>query len=146
MSKKYTFIDIANSIFINKNSFNEIPSEDKECNFFIINKKISLGNIKNIPLLKQAQFLNSKFIDKNFALNIWFNFFKNKNINDIPFWWYKKSNKEKEKTKKIGTNKEIEYIQNFNELSEKDILFLKKYYPEELELETKKIKKYESED
>jgi hypothetical protein len=54
---KYNFIDIVNSIFLNKNLFKEIPEDDKETNFFIINKKISLGNIDKKPLLKQAQFL-----------------------------------------------------------------------------------------
>ena len=36
---------------------------------------------------------------------------------------------------------EIDYIKNFHEINDKDIIFLKKYYPEELELEIKKNEK-----
>ena len=76
MSKK-SFIEVGNIIFNDKNSWNTVTDEEKELNFFILNKKFSLG----FP--KQAMFFNDKNIDKATVMDIWFNYFKLKKINGI---------------------------------------------------------------
>ncbi len=76
------FKEIVNCIFINKNKYWEISDEDKEKNFFIINRKFS----RKYPNI--ADLFNNKNIDKSLALDKWFYFFENQN--KIPDWYWGK--------------------------------------------------------
>lgn len=125
------FKGIIDCIFINKNKYWEISDEDKEKNFFIINRKFS----RNHP--KVAQLFNDKNVDKSSALDRWFYFFENQNR--IPQWyWGNKENRSAKKEKVFG----FELIEREN-LKENDVLFLNKFYKEELNKEIKKIKRYD---
>jgi hypothetical protein len=126
------FKEIVNCIFVNKDKYWEISDEDKESNFFIINRKFS----RKYP--KIASFLNSKYVDKPTALDRWFLFFKNQH--GIPQWyWGNKTIRKKKNT----INKYYTSVMIRENLKEEDIKFLDKYYLDELKNEIKKIKKYE---
>jgi hypothetical protein len=74
-------IDVFNGV-VRGHSWNDIPDEDKEKNFFIINRYFS----KKYP--KQAALLNLKNIDKIVALEIWYQFMKTE---PYPKWFWSKS-------------------------------------------------------
>jgi hypothetical protein len=135
---KYDFIKTVDAIFKTKSEYKNIPDEDKEYNFFIINRKFASKYIK------QAKFLNSKNIDKVMAMDLWFLFFKNQNV--IPGWyWQSKSNKKEEKVKvKKISNSDLKMILDNNEnLTQNDLEFLIKYYPTDVQNEIKKLNKFE---
>ena len=132
----YNFIQISNFLFKEKNNYKQIEDKDKEDNFFILNRKLS----KAFP--KQAQFFNTKFVDKASALDIWFNFLKKKNINTIPSWWYNSDTK-KEKEKKVLISKsDKDLLLKYYKLKQIDLDFLVKNYNTELQEELKKLKKF----
>jgi len=132
---KIDFIQIIDIIFKNKMNYKKLDNIDKENNFFIINRKFA------VKYLKQAQFFNSKHIDKASAMDMWYLFFKN--TKQIPYWyWNSKSNKKKEKTLISVPDKKI-LIEHFD-LSTDDYNFLYKYYLDDLLFELKKIKRFEN--
>jgi hypothetical protein len=133
---KFDFIKISNILFKDKKIYSQIEDSDKEYNFFILNRKLA----KNF--IKQAQFLNSKFIDKASALDIWFNFINKKNINTIPGWWYNSDlKKEKEKNSNISKSDKA-LLLKYHKLKDDDFEFLFKYKNAELQEELKKLKKF----
>lgn len=77
-------IDVVNAMFKQRNSWKNISKEDKEKNFFIINRFLS----KKYPT--KAQFLNIKTVDKSVSLDLWFNFMINE---PYPSWFWSKSQK-----------------------------------------------------
>ena len=124
------FKDIVNCVFINKNKYSEITDEDKEKNFFIINRKFS----RSYP--KVSQFFNNKSIDKCDAVDRWFVFFENEKR--IPQWYWGNKNK-RQKSNNISNSKILLMMEKLG-LSENDVLFLNKYYKEDLDKEIKKYK------
>lgn len=130
---KIDFIQLSNIIFKNKNKYKLLDDSDKIRNFFIINRKIGHQYIKI------AQTFNSKYIDLASVIDIWFVFFRKNN--DIPRWWFDKS--QKIKTSKTFQNSDKKLIMDRNEhLNDNDYNFLEKYYKDDLTKEIKKIKKY----
>jgi hypothetical protein len=130
---KIDFIQIANIIFKDKKSYSKLSDKDKENNFFILNRKFSVGKYK------QAQFFNSKFIDKASSVDLWYLFFKNQN--GIPVWyWRPKNNNKKLKNNLTKTDKDL-LLEN-TELNNDDIDFLYKYYNDELNYKIKKLKRF----
>jgi len=125
------FIEIINCIFLNKSKYSIITDEDKEKNFFIINRKFS----RKYPEI--AFLFNNKNIDKSTSLDMWFFYFKD--IHRIPQWYWGNKNIKKQKKLKILGN---EIIDREN-LNKNDLIFLNKYFNKELKNEIKKIKKYE---
>ncbi len=111
--------DIYNSLFFKRASYKEIPIEDKEKNFFIINRLLS----KEYP--KQANLLNNKIVDKGLSLDIWFFFLKDKKT---PRNFWNKSKKLKEELPK----KESDFLKDNYHLTTDDISFLNKYYPKQI--------------
>ncbi len=78
---------IADAIFTKKVNWSDISDEDKELSFFIFNRYFS----KKYP--EKAQLLNLKTIDKSTAMDLWYQFFRNK---PYPTWlWSKSDTKEK---------------------------------------------------
>lgn len=123
------FKEIVDSLFINRKKYHLVTDEEKESNFFIINRKLS----RKYP--KIAEFFNDKSIDKSSALDRWFYFFKD--TKRIPSWyWGKKGNKIKNKSD--IKEKDIRMLRNKFDLKESDIDFLYKYYNKELLMEIKK--------
>lgn len=131
------FIEISNIMFINKHKYNLINDNDKINAFYMINKKLSLGTIKNKPLYTICQSLNNKFIQRDSAIDLWYLYFKKlTKQEDMPsFWWIKNPNK-KDKEKSVSkSNKEL--IMNYYDLSEKDFEFLYKYYKDDVDYKIK---------
>lgn len=136
MEEVFDFRLIANIIFENKERYTEISDNDKEKAFFILNRKFSA----HFP--EQAQFVNSKSINRATALDMWFNFFKKKNINRIPSWYWIKI--EKVKVIKDFTNKEIEIFKKYNShFSESDFEYIFKNFKDEVRHEVKFLSKFE---
>jgi hypothetical protein len=130
------FRNIVDFIFKNKNDYVKITADDKESNFFIINRKFA----RMYP--KHAQFFNHKNIDKSTALDLWYYFFIKKRTIGIPDWYWKKSSSKKEKNNIKYNKDEIEFICKIHDLNLNDLNFLIKYYPDEIEEEINKYKKF----
>lgn len=129
----YDFKHIVDFIFKDKENYERLSDEDKEKNFFIINKKFARG------LPQYAKLFNNKAINKPTALDLWFHFFIKKRITSPPRWyWGKKKSKSKPS---ILTIKEKKFFMSYYDLKERDIDFLEKHNPEELKLEKKKLVK-----
>jgi len=129
------FITLGNIIFKNKDKYKFITDDDKERNFFILNRKFAYSDVK------KAQFFNNKNIDKSSSLDIWFNIFS-KSTN-VPSWYWKtklkKSTKSTSKFKKV----EIEDIKDRYELNDSDIDFLILYHEEDMKHTIKRLKKFQ---
>lgn len=109
--------EIVNSLFNKRDNWKSISNEDKEKNFFIINRFLS----KNWP--KHSQELNKKEMDKSVALDLWFIFLKNK-----PYpknFWHKgklaKSN--------LSLNQKNFLMKEFD-INQDEIIFISNNYPE----------------
>lgn len=126
------FEGIIDCIFINKDKYWKICDEDKEKNFFIINKKFS----RRYP--KIAQLFNDKNVDKSSAMDRWYLFFKD--TKGIPQWYW--GNKIKNKKISYIPDNDINEIKKRLYLKDEDIKFLYKYYKDDLNKYIKKIKKY----
>jgi uncharacterized HAD superfamily protein len=134
---KHDFMQTVDFIFKNKEHYIKLTDKDKHDNFFMVNRKFAL------KYLSQAQLLNSKYIDRASAVDMWNYLFRK--IGTIPGWYWTKSpfNKEKTKDKKIS-KKERELLLTHNpRLKEEDLLFLIQYYPSEVEYELKKLKRFD---
>jgi len=134
---KVDFITLANIIFKDKDKYKFISDEEKENNFFMLNRKFAF------KYLKQSQFFNNKNINKASAIDIWYQVFY-KTTNGTPLWWWNtsKSKKEKNKEKEINKN-DIKLIKEYYNISDRDINFLIKFYNDKLLDDIKRIKKFE---
>ena len=126
------FIEIVNRIFINKSKYHEITDDDKINSFFIINRKFG----KSFPDFSKK--FNHKNIDKASAIDLWFDKFKH--INKIPTWYW--DPKDRIKPSKIKKN-DYDDIKFREDLDDEEIIFLEKYFEEDLKKELRNIKKYE---
>jgi hypothetical protein len=126
------FKQIVDRIFINRDKYWEISDEDKEKNFFIINRKFA----RKYPQI--AQFFNFKSVNKSDAMDRWYFVFENSNR--IPFWYW--GNKSKKEKKKYLPESDVEMLRVRLDLKESDIKFLYEYYNSELNDYIKKIKSY----
>ena len=130
---KVDFITLANIIFKDKDKYEFVSDEEKENNFFVLNRKFAY------KYLKQAKFFNNKDIDKPSAIDIWYQIFY-KTTNGTPQWWWK--TKQQAKPKSEFNNAEIKMVKQFYKFTDKDINFLIKYYPDKLREDIKRIKKF----
>lgn len=130
----YDLKHITDFIFTNKSEYKNLSPEDKEKFFFIINRKFA----RMFP--KQAKFLNSKSIDKSVALDIWYLFFFKKRTIGIPDWyWFKQKTS---KIKSILKSEEVDFFLDFYDITELELDFIEKNYPDELKEEVKIFKKF----
>jgi hypothetical protein len=130
---KIDFITLANIIFKDKDKYIFVSDEEKENNFFVLNRKFA------IKYLKQAQFFNNKNIDKPSSIDIWYQIFY-KTTKGTPDWWWKTKQKTKEKSD--ISSADLKLIKNFYGISDKDMDFLIKFYNEKLKEDIKKLKKF----
>lgn len=126
------FKEIVDRIFIHKDRYAEITDEDKIANFFIINRKLSIG----FPEI--AAKFNHKNIDKASAIDLWNQHFKN--TYRIPDWYWPPKNRVKPTKNKKGN---YDLIKERDELKDFEMDFLEKYYEKDLKLEMKKLSKFE---
>ena len=133
---KLDFISLANIIFKDKDKYKYVSDEEKESNFFMLNRKYA------IKYLKQAQFFNNKNVDKPSAIDIWYQVFY-KTTNGTPQWWWKTKQAAKEKSEFI--NADIKLVKEYYDITDNDIKFLIKYYNEKLKEDIKRLKKFKKE-
>jgi hypothetical protein len=73
------------ALFENKDDYSEFTVEDKDKNFFIVNRFLA----KKYPLMCQE--LNHKNMPKDLCLDVWASYIKPQRV---PFWFWKSSKKE----------------------------------------------------
>lgn len=125
-------IDVVNALFKNRNNWVNITDEEKQKNFFIINRYFS----KIYP--DKAQLLNSKNIDKVMAMDTWFYFMVNE---PYPKDFWSKS----EKVVSILSDKEFKNLSKHLQLRKEDIEYLIEKYPDLIKEELEYLKKREKE-
>jgi hypothetical protein len=132
---KIDFITLANIIFKDKDKYKFVSDEEKENNFFVLNKKFAF------KYLRQAQFFNNKNIDKAAAIDIWYQIFY-KTTNGTPQWWWLSKQKAKEKIKSEINKNDIELIKEYYSFTDNDIKFLTIFFIDKLKEDIKRIKKF----
>lgn len=135
---KVDFITLANIIFKDKNKYKFISDEEKEANFFVLNRKFAF------KYLKQAQFFNFKNTDKSSAIDVWYHVFY-KTTNGTPQWWWQTKQQPKEKEKLDFNTNDLKLIKEHYGLKNIDIDFLIKYHKEKLQEDIKRLKKFKNE-
>lgn len=133
---KVDFITLANIIFKDKDKYKYVSDEEKETNFFMLNRKFA------IKYLKQAQFFNNKNIDKASSIDIWYQIFY-KTTNGTPQWWWQTKQNKSPKIKSEFNNNDLKLIKEYYELSDNDIKFLINYYSDNLKEDIKRLKKFQ---
>jgi len=129
------FISLGNIIFKNKDKYKFITDNDKEKNFFILNRKFAYKDIK------KAQFFNNKNLDRSSSLDVWFAIFGN--TTNIPGWYWKTKAKKSIKVKPKFKKDEIDDLMERYNINERDIDFLILYYEDELKKTIKQLKKFQ---
>ena len=136
MSKNDVFIKVADCIFSKKNQYQQITDNEKIDSFYKINQKFACAYPKH------AHFLNSKFIDKSSAIDIWFNYFLKKEYS-TPSWYWTNVEYGKKTSKKIN-DKKLQIFRKYNpEFNDTEIDFLIKYYEQDILDEVEKLSKFE---
>lgn len=130
---KIDFITLSNIIFKDKNNYKLVTDEEKESNFFILNRKFAF------KFLKQAHFFNNKTINKSSSMDLWYQFFYNTTNGTPAWWWLTKNNK---KAKSDISNSDLKMIKEYYELTEKDMKFILSYFKDNLKTEIKRINKF----
>lgn len=130
---KLDFITLSNIIFKDKKKYKKVSDEEKELNFFILNRKFAF------KYLKQAQFFNNKNIDKASALDVWYEIFY-RTTNGTPKWWWQ--TKPIKKVEKSFNSSDIKLIKDYYNLTNKDMNFLINYYSDKMKDDIKRIKRF----
>ena len=112
---KVDFITLSNIIFKDKKNYKLVSDEEKESNFFMLNRKFA------IKYLKQAQFFNNKNMDKASAIDIWYQIFYA--TKGIPNWWWS-TKQQKTKIKSSFSNNDLNLIKDYYSFTNNDIKFL----------------------
>ena len=133
-----TLKKVVDSLIINRSSYRELTKDEKELNFFIINRYLS----KKFPIF--AQKMNIKSIDKSLALDIWFihlgKEIKSGKINNSFFRWF--WSKSKKKSNNLPP-KDNYLLLNKLKINQSDLDFLYEFHKEELLEELKYFRKLE---
>lgn len=147
MAKK-SFIDVADSIFLNKDRYRFVTEEEKIDNFYILNRKFSFMYYYDWKLSKnydRISMFNHRYIDKASAMDIWNVFFKN--TKEIPQFYWKSARKvskdaEPKKVKKLS-DEEFKLIMNYENIdNEEDVVFLFENFKEDVLNVLSKAKKF----
>ena len=140
---KVDFKILIDRLFINRNQFKQLTDDEKNNNFFMINRKLAVGKNKKINFIKLSQFFNSRFIDESTATDMWFNFFKKENR--IPGWYWAPKNRFKLSSNKSSIPlKDKTDFKYKNDINEDDLIFLEKHFKEDVDYEIKKMKRFEN--
>ena len=134
LDKKVDFTVVVNCMFKDKKSYRELSDDDKIKAFFKINQKFACAQPK------YANFLNSKYIDKDSAVDIWNDKYKTEYY--IPTWYW--TSVEKKTVSKNFTTREVEIFKKYNEhLNQKDLEFIFKYFTDDVKEEIRILSKFE---
>jgi hypothetical protein len=120
---------ISKCMFQERNRWKFVTDEQKNDNFFIINRYFS----KQYPYL--AQLLNDKTTDKVSGMDLWFYFMEGK---PYPKWFWSKS--EKSKDDSIFSEKEINSLLNKFDIKQEELDLLIEYHLDDVKEELKYIK------
>jgi len=125
--------DIIKKMFSDK-KWDDVGKNDKARNFFMINRIMSI----NFPL--QANQFNHLKINPSSSVDWWHGTLINL-YTKPPYWIYTKTKKkESQKTENKKDYSEVEYfLREKYQMSKRDLLDLKKFYPEKYEEWVKKI-------
>lgn len=132
---KIDFITLSNIIFKDKDKYKYVTDEEKENNFFMLNRKFS------IKFLKQAQFFNNKNVNKSSAIDVWYQVFY-KTTNGTPSWWWL-TKQTKINPKSDFVNSDLKLIKEYYDLNDTDIKFLIANFKDKLKDDIKRIKKFD---
>ena len=129
----------------NESLYKTVTKKDKERNFFIINRRLSIG----YPI--QAFKLSAIGIDSESAIDCWWQITKKWNGRK-PRWYFLKTDKEKKELKSVEikyTDRAKEYYINSNNITVKDFELAIKFEPlkmkkflDRIETHLKQISKY----
>jgi len=140
------FITLAKSVFQEKYNYVKLSDDDKEVNLFRFNLKCSIGELVERDgvkrkLLPKCHFFNKySNYDKATAMDMWNEYFTINNVRDTPkFWWYSNANKTKKDDEIIAIDKTI--MEKFD-MEYNDLLFIKKYYPNQYKEQIEVINSY----
>ena len=131
--------DLIKTIFEDPEGYKETSKIDKRKNFFMINRRFSIGH----PM--QANALNALKINQECAVDVWQKFMR-RTYNKTPFWMYikgiKKTKEDQEKKINISSSTIEEYAKrnNYEIKTIKDAL---KLYPVEMAKELQSFEKME---
>lgn len=128
MAAKLT--DVVNCLFKDRKNYRNLENEDKEVNFFIINRYLS----KKFP--EYAEKLNNKSIDKSLAMDMWFIYLSDKIDFRIFKWFWSKSPKRDSQL----TESENKTLLKRLMLRQEDLDLLIDYYPDLVKEELKYYK------
>lgn len=131
--------DVVNYLIRDRKNYKKLTNKEKEYNFFIINRLMS----KKYPLISNK--LNIKSIDKSLGLDMWFfhigQEIKKGNIDYSFFkWFWSKSIISTSRENKLNI-KDNNYLLKRINLSQDDLNFLLKFYPDDVIEEMKYLKK-----
>ena len=130
--------DILNCMFKDPELYKEVSKSDKKKNFFMINRRLSIGH----PV--QANLLNHIKISPEEAVDVWQRFLLKQYNKKLPGWMFLKGIKKvkEQEEKKINiSNKSIVNFANINNYDLKSVKDLVKFFPIELKLEIDKLEK-----
>lgn len=121
--------DVVKAIF-SKTDWKKVSRYDKDRNFFMINRFISIG------LPKQASMFNSKNIPKEHVLDYW-NRQLSRIYNTIPQWIFTKGQKaSKQENDKFKVDIELKKLFcEYNKCSFEEFDMLTQFSPKELQIE-----------
>lgn len=121
--------DVVKAIF-SKTEWKKVSRYDKDRNFFMINRFISIG------LPKQASMFNSKNIPKEHVLDYW-NRQLSRLYSTIPSWIFTKGQRAaKQENEKINIDPELKKLFcEYNKCSHSEFDLLIKISPKDVELE-----------
>lgn len=129
--------DLTKRLFGDIGGYDEVSKGDKKKNFFMVNRRLSIGH----PM--QAQVLNGLRIDPVAAVDIWRNFLA-RAYKKTPYWMYTKGVKKAKEEKERKINIPMAVIEDYAKKNiydlqtVKDALFM---FPKEMEKELKAFEK-----
>ena len=116
------FSTATKALFENKELYKQFTKEDKEKNFFIINRYMA----KKWPLMSQE--LNSKNLPKDICLDVWNGVIKQQKT---PFWFWK-STKLEDKWPNGFKDKEVKFLMKHYNIDKQSILIILEHHKEEV--------------
>ena len=130
--------DLIDCMFKDPEKYKEVTKFDKKKNFFMINRRLSIGH----PV--QAHLLNHIKISPEEAVDVWQRFLLKQYNKKLPSWMFLKGIKkvkEAEEKKVNISNKSIVNFAAINNYDLKSVKDLVKFFPAELKLEIDKLEK-----
>lgn len=121
------------ALFDNKQDYDEFTVEDKEKNFFIVNRFLA----KKYAIMCQE--LNHKGMPKDMCLDVWANYIKQQRT---PFWFWKSTKKEAIWPNGFKDDEAKELMKRYN-IDKSSMQLLMTYYKEDVKENLKYLESLE---